>query len=215
MMRFGSSFSSLSRPVFFGFALAALTAASPAQTTVGTTTGTLTATVAITAPGTIGAASAINVLTQGAANKDFKYVSGGTCVPGNTYAVTSPLTTCTVLYTFTPSRPGQRLGAVSLTNSAGTAVLGTAYISGTGTGPLVYFPGPALVSLVYTGYSYLAGVAVDGYGNLYVATQLREKCPKLLPSTEFWLRTPQKLHWVHLTSLQAWPWTALVTSSLA
>jgi hypothetical protein len=132
--------------------------------TVGTTSATQTATVTITSAGTLGVTP--NVLTQGAANKDFKYVSGGTCSVGTTYVLNA---TCTVLYTFTPSRPGLRPGAVSLTNSAGTGVLGTALLSGNGTGPLATFPDGQAAIGVGSGYSIPYDVKVDGNGDLLVA----------------------------------------------
>ena len=69
---------------------------------VGIPSVTQTATVTIATGGTLGA---INVLTQGAANKDFQYVAGGTCTTGILY---NPTDTCTVLYTFSATRPGQR-----------------------------------------------------------------------------------------------------------
>ncbi len=139
-----------------------------AQTAVGSTSGTLSATVTITTAGTLGQ---INVLTQGAANKDFQYVSGGTCTTANVYAVNN---TCTVMYTFTPSRPGQRLGAISLTtgSSSSATVLGTTFIAGTGTGPLAVFPGSNTISQPGSTNGFFSlprSLAVDGNGDVFVA----------------------------------------------
>jgi sugar lactone lactonase YvrE len=143
--------------------------AADAQTAVGSTSGVMSATVTITAAGGL---SSINVLTQGAANQDFKFVSGGTCTENNSYTVNQ---TCTVLYTFTPSRPGQRLGAVSLTSPPGSILhpltqysLGTAFISGIGTGPLAAFPGSTTIGPVNSGYNAAADAAVDGNGDVFV-----------------------------------------------
>jgi sugar lactone lactonase YvrE len=140
-----------------------------AQTAVGSTSGVQSVTVTIT---TAGAVSSINVLTQGAANKDFQFVSGGTCAVNTSYTVNQ---TCTVLYTFTPSRPGERLGAVSLTSPPGSILhpltqysLGTAFISGIGTGPLAAYPGSTTISPVNSGFNAAAGAAVDGNGDVFV-----------------------------------------------
>ena len=140
-----------------------------AQTPVSSTSGVQSVTVTIT---TAGGVSSINVLTQGAANKDFQFVSGGTCAVNISYTVNQ---TCTVLYTFTPSRPGQRLGAVSLTSPPGSIKfplvqysLGTAFISATGTGPLAAYPGSTTFGPVNSGYNAAAGAAVDGNGDVFV-----------------------------------------------
>jgi sugar lactone lactonase YvrE len=130
---------------------------------VGSTSPTLTATVTITNPGTIGQ---INVLPS----TDYTYVSGGTCATGTTYTANQ---TCTVNYTFKPSRPGQRMGAVSLTTgSDGSAtVLGNAFIAAMGSGPLAVFPGTqTFVPLAASPtVNVPVGVAVDASGNVFVA----------------------------------------------
>ncbi|MEO6923914.1 MAG: hypothetical protein ABI142_08815, partial [Bryocella sp.] len=95
-------------------------AASPIQrtVTVGNSVGvvgpTQTAMVTMTTTGVLGR---INVLTQGVSGADFKLVAGGTCAIGNPYNLGQ---TCTVLYSFTPSRPGQRSGGISLTTGSGS-----------------------------------------------------------------------------------------------
>ena len=136
---------------------------------VGTTTAIQTGTVTFTTAGTLGA---INVLTQGAANKDFQYVAGGTCALNNYYPLNA---SCTVFYTFTPSRPGQRFGAVSLTDNTGSLVLGTLPLNGSGNGPLAIFPGStAAVRAVSStpGPGAPLGVAVDGSGNVFYANNV-------------------------------------------
>ena len=137
------------------------------QNPVGTASSTLTATVTVATAGTVGS---ISVLTQGATGKDFAFVSGGTCAVGATYAAGSLPATCTVEYTFTASRPGQRLGAVVLESNAATpAPLGTVLLTAIGTGPLATFPGSTALSAVGSGFSGPQGVAVDGAGDVFVA----------------------------------------------
>ena len=134
------------------------------QEQVGTASATLTATVTVATAGTVGS---ISVLTQGATGKDFAFVSGGTCAVGATYAAGSM---CTVEYTFTPSRPGQRLGAIVLESNAATpAPLGTQFLVATGVGPLATFPGSTALSTVGSGFSGPQGVALDGAGDVFVA----------------------------------------------
>jgi hypothetical protein len=137
------------------------------QEPVETASATLTATVTVATAGTVGS---ISVLTQGATGKDFAFVSGGTCAVGATYAAGSLPATCTVEYTFTPSRPGQRLGAIVLESNAATpAPLGTQFLVATGVGPLATFPGSTALSTVGSGFSGPQGVAVDGAGDVFVA----------------------------------------------
>jgi len=66
---------------------------------------------------------------------------------------------------FTPTAPGQRLGAVTTVNGTGN-VLDTAFISGTGTGPLAEYPGNSPTLLV-SGIQQPTGFAIDAAGNLY------------------------------------------------
>jgi len=151
-----------------GLIAACLPSAMQAQaptTAVNSTSATQTATVTLPAGGTLGL---INVLTQGAASKDFNVVTGGTCTSGDVYGTNA---TCTVKYSFKPSRPGLRLGAVSLNNSTNTAVIGTALLYGIGTGPLATFPGSVSVNVVGNGLpsGLPSGVAVDGSGDVFVA----------------------------------------------
>jgi sugar lactone lactonase YvrE len=98
---------------------------------VGTTSATQTAEVTFTTAGTPGT---ISVVTQGASGLDFAFVSGGTCSTSTAYTIGQ---SCTVQYTFTPNATGPRYGAVVL--SSGATVLGTSYLSGTGTGPVAGF----------------------------------------------------------------------------
>jgi DNA-binding beta-propeller fold protein YncE len=112
------------------------------------------------------------VLTQGAANLDFKDSGDGTCTSQGTSHSNSAGDTCTVDVTFTPKYPGSRYGAVLLEDGAGN-VLATAYIYGTGTGPMVNFLPGTVTTLAVTNGHFSAPyyVAVDGSGNVFVADQ--------------------------------------------
>jgi streptogramin lyase len=129
---------------------------------VGTSSPTQTATVTITTAGTL---QTISVLTQGAIGLDFNVASGGTCSVGTAYAVGN---TCTVNYTFKPTRPWIRYGGIALADSSGN-LLGNTYITGTGTGPQPIFPSNNSVATLGGGFSYPVGVAVDASGDVYVA----------------------------------------------
>jgi len=130
---------------------------------VGTTSPVETATVAVTTAGTLGA---INVLTQGAQNLDFNFMSGGNsskCVIGNTYNVGQ---TCTVQFTFTPMAPGTRYGGITL--MSGNTLLGNSYVSGIGVGPLLTF-GSGTPSVIGSSFINPSNIAVDASGNIFVA----------------------------------------------
>jgi hypothetical protein len=168
---------------------AALAAASGAQaqatfatTPVGTATGQQSVTVTAQVAGTV---NSVNVLTLGMSGLDFAAGSGAVC-KNETLAVGG---TCMQSVIFTPTNPGLRMGAVVLLDSGGK-VLGTAYISGTGSGGLgVLVAGNVLPVagdgnwiLVHDGNLatkaelYLpAGVAVDGAGNIYIADSLHNR----------------------------------------
>ena len=153
---------------WFAAAVALLASASAARAQLavplGQTSEVQSAAIIITTAGT---PSAINVVTQGAPNLDFKFASGGSCTTTG-YQFHS---VCTVFYTFTPAAAGQRLGAVTLTN--GSTVLGITYLRGIGIGPQVAFsPGTQStlnVKVGVSGLSYPAGVAVDAAGDLFIA----------------------------------------------
>jgi sugar lactone lactonase YvrE len=110
------------------------------------------------------------VLTKGASGLDFKLGTGSTCV--GTLAAN---TACVVNVTFTPKYPGERYGAVELTNSSG-ALITTSLMQGNGTGPEAVFANtttgvylPSAQNTLGGGFSNPEAVAVDGSGNVYVA----------------------------------------------
>jgi hypothetical protein len=147
------------------------TAAAPVQQTVtvqllsepiGTQSPVVTTVVGFSTMGTLGTAG---VYLQGAVGLDFSLAAGGDCAVGTTYAVGQ---TCTVAFTFKPTRPGLRFGGISLTSPTGV-LLGNTYISGLGVGPQVVFT-PATQSVVGASLNAApSGVAVDGLGNLYMS----------------------------------------------
>lgn len=84
------------------------------------------------------------------------------CVVGQTYAVGQ---TCSMAYTFAPTSPGQRNGAVQAVDANGNP-LGTAFVTGTGIGPLGLFSSTQQ-TLSITGLNVPRGLSVDGFGNVY------------------------------------------------
>jgi sugar lactone lactonase YvrE len=125
---------------------------------------TQTLTFTIGAGGTIGVPL---VLTQGAPNLDFTDAGTGTCTTNGTSYVYSAGATCTVVVAFTPKHPGQRLGAVVLSDSSGNTIA-TGNLQGVGTGPQVGFL-PGVTGTLSSGFKNPAGLAVDGSGNVFVA----------------------------------------------
>jgi sugar lactone lactonase YvrE len=128
-------------------------------TPVGATSSTQTVTISLFTTATVGS---INVLTKGIANLDFKFVSGGSCAIGTSYVAGQA---CTVEYSFTPTSPGGRAGAIVLEDASGN-VLATSSIGGVGTGPQGLFTTGVLAN-VASGLDLARGVSVDGAGNVY------------------------------------------------
>jgi len=147
---------------------------------VGSPTATQTATVHIANNFTL---ASISVVTQGATGQDFAYATGGSCTVGLPYHSGD---TCTVNFTFTPKDPGARYGAAVLYDSNPTAQA-TAYLTGTGNGPLaVIYPGTqtllASSSNLTPALNSPYGVAVDGSGNVYIADFNNSRVLQVPPS---------------------------------
>jgi len=159
---------------------------------VGSTSGeqsvTVTAQIA-------GAVNTVQVLTLGVSGLDFAPGAGAmTCAS----ATLSAGATCTESLIFTPAYPGLRMGAVVLVGS-GNQVLGTAYLSGTGTaglGVLVtgnilpvagdgVYEGPVLDGFAATSASlnHPSSVTLDGAGNMYIADRYHNRIRKVIAST--------------------------------
>lgn len=145
-------------------------------------------TVAVTAQAA-GTVSTVEVLTLGLTGLDFGAGNGASC-QGATLTVGGATPSCQQSVTFDPTLVGLRVGAVVLLNSSGE-VLGTAFVSGTGSGGLgVLMPGN-LVSAAGDG-GYLGTIddgnqatdaelwwptsqVLDGAGNLYIADSLHNR----------------------------------------
>jgi parallel beta-helix repeat protein len=128
---------------------------------VATSSGPVTTVVTFSSAGMLGSAE---VFTQGATGLDFAQVAGGSCAVGATYAVGQ---SCTVEFSFIPTRPGQRYGGIVLSTSAG-AMLANSYIYGVGVGPQIgWLPGTQ--TTLGSSLAKPSGVAVDGSGNVFVS----------------------------------------------
>jgi len=150
---------------------------------VGGTAVTESVTVTAQLAGTV---NTVEVLTMGAPNLDFVAgATGAPTCPTATLSITPTPTTCTESVTFTPAAPGARLGAVVLLDS-GNNVLGTAYLSGIGSGGLGVLVSGNILPVAGTKGIYKdpvkdqvaatsselyipSGVTMDGAGNLYIA----------------------------------------------
>ncbi len=128
---------------------------------VNSQSAAMTLNFAVDTAGTLGS---IQVVAGGNANLDYSSAGTGTCTAAQSYNAGD---TCSVDLNFTPKFAGARYGAVILQNSSGHAIA-TGYVQGTGSGPQIGFL-PGAQSVVRSSPSNLAGVAVDGSGNIYVA----------------------------------------------
>ena len=139
-------------------------AQAPPPTLVGTVSAAEPATLTLPAGGTIGS---INVLTLGLPNQDYQFVSDGSCAVGQTY---TPGQSCVVKYTFAPTHPGLRSGAVVLyDNSVPPNAIATTYLVGTGTGPQITFTPAKETKIPVQGLPEAMRLAIDTKGNLFVA----------------------------------------------
>lgn len=112
------------------------------------------------------------VLTEGISGLDFLSANTGTCITNGSSHNYAPGATCTLNVTFKPARPGLRLGAAQMVDSAGN-ILAQTYISGIGVGPQVTFVNDVLgvyqpgSQLPINGYATPSNVAVDAAENVY------------------------------------------------
>lgn len=140
---------------------------------IGVSSATVSLIFSFDSAGTIGTPS---VVTQGAPNLDFTDAGTGTCDTNGTSKSYNTGDACTVDVTFKPTAPGTRYGAVVLSNASGTPIA-TAYVFGTGIGPLANFP-PGTQSTITT-ISGAGSLAVDENLNLYVVNDLNPQVTKL------------------------------------
>jgi sugar lactone lactonase YvrE len=159
-----------------------------------------------TTGGTLGSST---VLTQGATGLDFADAGTGTCTAAAVYATGA---TCTIDVTFTPTRPGQRLGAVQLMGSAGTPIA-TGLIFGEGTGPMVTFSPPA-ISTVGGGFLTPDSISMDGSGNVFVADSSHNAVKEILAVDGVVLSTSTVNPWAAASMFPlAYRWTGVGTYS--
>lgn len=126
---------------------------------VGTPSAAKSLDLYFTAPETVGSVT----FTGGAGASPFAAVTNG-CAAGTSYAIGA---TCSFTITYTPSSPGPQSGTLQVYSQAGT-LLGSASLSGVGTGPLLNVD-PGTVTAVGSGWTTPSAIAVDGAGNNYVA----------------------------------------------
>lgn len=133
-------------------------------TPIGTPSATQTATLAIGSNFTLGS---IGMLTEGATDLDFQAATGGSCTTNAAYTAGQ---TCTVNYTFQPTYPGLRRGAIVLYDSA-SHIFGMVYLQGLGNGPQAIFSSNNATSPLGNGFSFNRpfGTAVDRIGDVFVS----------------------------------------------
>ena len=107
------------------------------------------------------------VVADGITGLDFSAAGTGTCTTNGTSYNYSAGDTCTIDIIFDPKFPGVRYGAAELLNSSGSPIA-TAYVQGTGTGPMVNFPPGNVAPLSLPGVTSPYAIAVDEAGDLYI-----------------------------------------------
>jgi hypothetical protein len=133
------------------------------------------------------ALGSFSVLTLGAPNLDFNAVPAGTTCP----VVTAG--SCTIEVQFQPTVAGRRQGSVVLIDPSGNVLL-TVSLDGAGSGPIAAFAPGAISTFAGNGtggdggpatsaeLAGPSGVAVDGFGNHYIADAIGNKVRMVTPA---------------------------------
>jgi sugar lactone lactonase YvrE len=124
--------------------------------------------------------SAVDILTSGAAGRDYTDGGSSSCSAGTAYTAGS---SCTVTVAFTPTAPGARSGAAVLFAQGSNLPLMTWYVSGTGKSSAVTIdPGTqTTLGTISGGTPY--GSAVDGNGNVYVVDHTNSQVVEIAAGT--------------------------------
>ena len=101
-------------------------------------------------------AASHNVLTEGTANGEFRFVSS-TCV--------GSVSSCQVTISYAPHGPGLRSGAIQLLDSSSSPVA-TIFLTAVGSGPGAALLNPTLIPIA-SGTTLSGGMAADAEGNIY------------------------------------------------
>lgn len=165
-----------------GAVLQAQVTANPAQYSFSSTAVGKKATTTINFTVSNVTLGGVSALTQGVPNMDYTVVATGTtCTVGTTR-------NCTVKIQFLPQLPGNRIGALVLSDQNGNTLVSVP-LSGVGTSPLVAF-GPGIMSTLMggdvasttVGMAYVNGVGVDALGNVYASDTYYSMVYQLSPA---------------------------------
>jgi hypothetical protein len=134
---------------------------------VGNTSAVLSISFTFDSSGSLNSSTPYQVLTQGAPGLDFADAGTGTCTTNGANHSYNTGDSCTVDVNFSPKFAGLRSGAVVLMDTNGN-VVATGYLYGIGTAPQMALS-PAIQSTLASGFGGPGSVAVDGYGNVFIA----------------------------------------------